>query len=153
VSQAFEASPRRHGLAVAIAMLPSLAFLITLETNALLGALNATIDQISGEVGVTLHTLNLLGNGFIITAILWGAATAHLIDRRFRSSAIYLMVAALFCLFGVIHSPFAQGMFFIPWRAGSPLPWHLAASYVLAALTVTGARFLAAEPENKTNHF
>src|ERR1700758_819960 len=38
VAQAFQASPRRHGLAVAISMLPSLAFLITLETNAVLGA-------------------------------------------------------------------------------------------------------------------
>ena len=148
VGQAFLASPRRHGLAVAVSMLPSLAFLITLETSAVLGALNSSVEQISGEVGVSLHTLNLLGNGFIITAILWGAATAELIDRRFRASAVYLIVGAVFCLFGVIHSPFAQGMFFVPWRTGSPLPWHLAAAYSVAALAVAAARLLPAEPEN-----
>jgi adenine/guanine/hypoxanthine permease len=151
VAQAFHATPRRHGLAVSIAMLPSLAFLITLQTNALLGALNATVDQISGEVGVTLHTLNLLGNGFIITAILWGAATAELIDRRFRRSAVYLVVGAVFCLFGVIHSPFAEGTFFVPWHAASSAPWHLAAAYTLAALTLAGARFLEDEPESASD--
>jgi adenine/guanine/hypoxanthine permease len=147
VAQAFTATPQRHGVAVAISMLPSLAFLITLETNGLLGALNASLEQISGEVAVSLHTLNLLGNGFIITAILWGAATAELIDRRFRASAVYLIVAAVFCLFGIIHSPFSEGTFFVPWRAGSPLPWHMAGAYTLAALTIAGARFLAAEKE------
>ena len=149
VAQAFTATPRRHGLAVAIAMLPSLAFLITLETGAVLGALNASIQQISGEVGTTLHTLNLLGNGFIITAILWGAATAELIDRRFRVSALYLLVGAGFCLLGVIHSPFAEGTFFVPWRAGSPVPLHLAAAYAVAAITVAGAKFLPREPASE----
>ncbi len=147
VAQAFLATPHRHGLAVAISLLPSLAFLITLETGSVLGALNASVDQIAGEVGVTLHTLNLLGNGFIITAILWGAATAELIDRRFRVSMTYLLVGAVFCLFGVIHSPFAEGTFVVPWHTRSPLPWHLAAAYTLAALVIAGARFLPVDPE------
>ncbi|HZD49476.1 MAG TPA: hypothetical protein VE178_12105 [Silvibacterium sp.] len=147
VAQAFLASPRRHGVAVAIALLPSLAFMITLETNAVLGALNASLDKISGEVGVTLHTLNLLANGFIITAILWGAATAELIDRRFRASALYLLAGAVFCLFGVIHSPSSEGTFFVPWRPGTNLPWHVAAAYAIAALVVAAARFLPADPE------
>jgi adenine/guanine/hypoxanthine permease len=148
VAQAFHATPNRHGVAVAISLLPSLAFLISLETGSVLSALNASVNQIGGEVGVTLHTLNLLGNGFIITAILWGAATAELIDRRFRASMLYLMVGAVFCLFGVIHSPIAQGTFVLPWHAGTTLPWHLAAAYFVAALTVAGARFLTREPEN-----
>jgi AGZA family xanthine/uracil permease-like MFS transporter len=96
---------------------------------------------------VTMHTLSLLGNGFIITAILWGAATAELIDRRFRASALYLLTGAVFCLFGVIHSPTAQGTFLLPWRMGSVLPWHLAAAYGVAALTMAGARFLSRDTE------
>jgi adenine/guanine/hypoxanthine permease len=143
VAQSFQATPRKHGLAVAIAMLPSLAFLITLETNAVLGAVGARLDRISGEVGESLRTLNLLGNGFIITAILWGAATAELIDRRFRASMLYLLAAGVFSLFGIIHSPDAEGTLLLPWRAGSPLPWHIAAAYLVAALTVAGSRLLA----------
>jgi AGZA family xanthine/uracil permease-like MFS transporter len=147
IAQAFLASPRRHALAVAISLLPSFAFVISLETGSVLSALNASADQIGGEVGVTLHTLSLLGNGFIITAILWGAATAELIDRRFRASALYLLTGAVFCLFGVIHSPTAQGTFLLPWRMGSVLPWHLAAAYGVAALTMAGARFLSRDTE------
>ncbi len=106
--------------------------------------------RLAGEVGVTLHTLSLLGNGFIITAILWGAATAELIDRRFRASALYLITGAVFCLFG--DDSFADG----PeerscCRGGlaSALPWHLAAAYAVAALTMAVARFLPREMPRK----
>ncbi len=142
IAQAFLATPRRHGLAVAISLLPSFAFLISLETNSVLSALGAHADQIPGQVGETLRTVNLLGNGFIIAAILWGAATAELIDRRFRASTLYLLTGAVFCLFGVIHSPTAEGTFVLPWRAESSLPWHLAAAYLVAALTIAVSKFV-----------
>ena len=41
ISQAFLATPARHGLAVAVSLLPSLAFLIALEVTAALGAAGA----------------------------------------------------------------------------------------------------------------
>jgi hypothetical protein len=123
-------------------LLPSFAFLISLETNSVLSALGAHADQIPGQVGETLRTVNLLGNGFIIAAILWGAATAELIDRRFRASTLYLLTGAVFCLFGVIHSPTAEGTFVLPWRAESSLPWHLAAAYLVAALTIAVSKFV-----------
>jgi AGZA family xanthine/uracil permease-like MFS transporter len=147
VAQAFLASPARHSLAVAISLLPSLAFLVALQVNAVLAAVGAQASQIAGETGESLHALNLLSNGFIITAILWGAATAELIDRRFRFSALYLVAGALFCLFGVIHSPAAQGTFVLPWRAGTTLPWHFAAAYLVAAATIAGARFAGRDME------
>jgi AGZA family xanthine/uracil permease-like MFS transporter len=148
IAQAFLASPHRHGLAVAISLLPSLAFLVTLQVGSVMAALGAQASQITGETGESLHALNLLGNGFIITAILWGAATAELIDRRFRISALYLATGALFCLFGVIHSPAAQGTFVLPWRSGTTLPWHFAAAYLVAAFAIAGSRFLRQhEPE------
>ena len=83
----------------------------------------------------------LLGNGFIISALIWGAATAELIDRRFGRSAACLAVGAAACLFGVIHSPAAQGTFVLPWRAGSPLPWHFAFGYLGAAAVIRVSKF------------
>ncbi|MBT9331031.1 hypothetical protein [Paracidobacterium acidisoli] len=147
IAQAFLASPKRHGVAVAISLLPSLAFLVVLQVNAVISAVGAQISQITGETGESLHALILLSNGFIITAILWGAATAELIDRRFRHSAFYLVTGALFCLFGVIHSPTAQGTFVLPWQAGSTLPWHFAAAYLLAAVAAGGACLLKRETD------
>jgi adenine/guanine/hypoxanthine permease len=136
ISQAFLATPARHGLAVAVSLLPSLAFLIALEVTAALGAVGANPAQLGGDVGETVRTVILVGNGFIISALIWGAATAELLDRRFARSAACLMVGAAACLFGVIHSPAAQGTFIVPWRAGSPLPWHFAFGYAGAAAVI-----------------
>ncbi len=141
ISQAFLATPARHGLAVAVSLLPSLAFLIALEVTAALGAVGAHVTQLTGDVGETVRTVILLGNGFIISALIWGAATAELIDRRFGRSAWCLVVGALACLFGVIHSPAAEGTFVLPWRAGSPLPWHFAFGYFGAAAVVFISKF------------
>jgi adenine/guanine/hypoxanthine permease len=148
IVQAYQATPQRHGFAVAISLVPSLAFLAVLLVNSALGAVGANANQITGETGESLRALNLLSNGFIITAILWGAATADLIDRRFRSGALYLVIGAVFSLFGIVHSPLPDGSLVAPWRMSTAVPWHLAAGYLIAAVVVGGAGFLAkAHPE------
>lgn len=152
VSQAYQATPARHGFAVAISIVPSLAFLIALEVTAALGAVGTNAAQLSGDVGETIRTVILLGNGFIISALIWGAATAELIDRRFARSAWCLVAGALACLFGVIHSPAAQGTFVLPWRAGSLLPWHFAFGYLGAALVIFIAKFFPNASEADVLH-
>ena len=126
LAQAFTATPARHGPAVSLAVLPSIAFLISLEIGSFLPA----GTPLAGELAETAGTLKLLASGFIITALLWGAAAAELIDRRFLRSSLYFFAAALLCLFGVIHSPAAQGTLFLPWRAGAT-SLQLAAAYAI----------------------
>lgn len=142
VAQAFVATPARHSAAVSLALLPSLAFLLGLEMSSLLAAVGAGVESLSAELGETVRTLALLGNGFIITALLWGAATAELIDQRFRRSGAYFLAGALLCLFGVIHSPAPQGTLFLPWRLDSAVPAYFALAYLAAGLTVAAAGFL-----------
>jgi len=146
VAQAFAATPARHGPAVSLAFLPSLAFLVGLEMSSLLSATGARLESLGGEMAETVRTLSLLGNGFIISALLWGAATAELIDQRFRRSGAYFLAGAVLCLFGVIHSPAPQGTLFLPWRLESPIPFHFALAYGIAGLTVAAAGWLAREP-------
>jgi AGZA family xanthine/uracil permease-like MFS transporter len=141
ISQAFQATPARHSLAVAISVLPSLAFLAALEANAALSAVGASITQVTGDAGETLRALVLFSSGFIISALLWGAATSELLDRRFGRSAMYLTIAALFCLFGLIHSSAPGGTFTLPWRSASTLPLHLAFGYLAAALVVAVSKY------------
>ena len=135
MAQAFTATPARHGPAVSLAVLPSLAFLISLEVGAILpvGA------PLAGELAETVGVLRLLSSGFIITALLWGAAAAELIDGRFVRSGLYFFAAAVLCLFGVIHSPAEQGTLFLPWQAGAT-SLQLAAAYVLLGLIVLAAQ-------------
>jgi AGZA family xanthine/uracil permease-like MFS transporter len=137
LGQAFTASPPRHAAAVSLATLPSLAFVAALQANALLAPGAAPP---AGSTGETLRALTLLGNGFIITAVIWGSATADLIDRRFLRSALAFFGAAALSLFGVIHSPATGGTLFLPWRAGSPVPFHFAAAYAALGLIVALSR-------------
>ena len=85
----------------------------------------------------------MLGNGFILTAVLWGAALAFIIDRRFGPAAVVFGAASLAAVFGVIHSPLASGGLFWPWDATAPMgiALRLAGTYgVLAACCWIAAR-------------
>jgi AGZA family xanthine/uracil permease-like MFS transporter len=139
VAQGYLATPARHGPAISLAILPSLAFLVSLQVGSVLAAAGASAASLTGETAETFRAIRLLGNGFIVTALLWGAASAELIDGRFRRGATYFAAAGVLCLFGVIHSPAAQGTFFLPWRIDDPSPFTFAAGYATLALIVLAA--------------
>jgi len=46
IAQAFLASPHKHAPAVAIAVVPSLAFLIAIQTNSVLGAVGSSLAKL-----------------------------------------------------------------------------------------------------------
>src|SRR5262249_62183079 len=123
--------PGRHPPAVARAGPPALPFPISRE----IGAVPRAWAPLGGGLAEPVGTLKLLPSGFITTAVLWGAAAAELIDGRFRRSALFFFAAAVLCLFGVIHSPAAQGTLFLPWQATST-SCQLAAAYALPSLGV-----------------
>jgi AGZA family xanthine/uracil permease-like MFS transporter len=143
LAQAFLATPPRHAPAVSLAVLPSIAFLISLEIGALLPPSSASL---TGEIAESVGIIKLLSSGFIITALLWGAAAAELIDGRFLRSSLFFLGAAVLCLFGVIHSPAAQGTLFLPWRAG-PTSIQLAGAYAALALVILASSRLLRLPQ------
>lgn len=116
--QAFLACERRYAPAVALTFLPTIARLVTIKLSnpelvppdRFLAALNA-----AGKGLPDLLLLVALGNGFILTAMLWGAVTARLIDREVRQAAAYTLVAAGFTYFGLIHSALPDGSIYLPW--------------------------------------
>jgi AGZA family xanthine/uracil permease-like MFS transporter len=142
LAQGVLATPARHAPAVALAILPSIAFLLSLEMGSLVSAAGPALAHLTGNLAETFRAVRLLGNGFIVTAVLWGAGGAELIDRRFARSALYFFAGAALCLFGVIHSPTAQGTFFLPWKVGDTAPFTSAAAYCALGLIVLGARLL-----------
>jgi AGZA family xanthine/uracil permease-like MFS transporter len=135
-AQSFHATPARHFPAVAIACVPALAALVTLQADNLLAA-GAKPDA---ALARDLHTMRMLSAGFIVTSLLWAGMTAALVDRRLRQAGVWAGTAALLTLFGVIHSPFSDGRMFLPWNL-SPLPEaatgrgpiEMAAAYALLA--------------------
>jgi AGZA family xanthine/uracil permease-like MFS transporter len=148
-AQSFQATPTKHYPAVALAILPALAYLCVVVLKNTFGL--QTPDR---EDGVQwLQTLRCLSNGFLISGLLWAAALALLLDGRLSASAAFLGLAGVCAFFGVIHSPLADEQIGLPyyilesvqkqsggtafWKAVQyQTPYHWAAAYGLAALMV-----------------
>jgi AGZA family xanthine/uracil permease-like MFS transporter len=146
VVQAYGATPRRHAAAVTIAFLPSLAqlvmiFLSQVHNGALMrsaidpaGTLAATGITNAGFI-TTVGVMLVLANGFFLTAMLWAAAVAFLIDRRIAAAVYVLAACAVLSLFGFIHSVLPTGGIYLPRSTGTLLPYHWSIAYLaLAAL-------------------
>jgi AGZA family xanthine/uracil permease-like MFS transporter len=131
-AQAFMASPARHAPAVALAFLPAVAALVLIQGNMLLGGAGKSPADLVGEGRAAWSALLVLGNGFILTALLWGAALVAIIERRLPTAGAVLAVAAVATLFGLIHSPLPDGAVFWPWAVASSAPHTLAAAYGVA---------------------
>jgi AGZA family xanthine/uracil permease-like MFS transporter len=80
-----------------------------------------------------------LGNGFIITSMLWGGFLAALIDKRHGAAIATLLTAAGLTLFGIIHSVEAGGGMYLPWHLSGmaqTLVWQFAAAYAVLAVII-----------------
>jgi AGZA family xanthine/uracil permease-like MFS transporter len=133
-AQAFLASPARHGAAVALTFVPAAAVLVVIQAGSLIGALGGSPAQLTGEPAATWQALVVLGNGFILTALLWGWTLVAILDRQLAQAAALLAVASLASLCGLIHSPLPSGALFWPWAAPAPLTARIAGAYGLAAV-------------------
>lgn len=133
-AQAFEATPRQHYRALAISFVPVIACLVTILFGQLLGSFGKSAADLQGELLATYSATILLGNGFIITSMLWGAAFAHVLDHRPATAAYYLLACALLSLCGAMHSPLPSGALFSPLSPPATIVWHIAAGYLLMAI-------------------
>jgi AGZA family xanthine/uracil permease-like MFS transporter len=115
--QAFSDVPRRHGAALAIALVPHLADVIYTYVRDALGSAGVyledaitmnssdSISQAMINYGVSWRGVAALHNGAILLSILWGTVVAFIIDRRLDKAAFAFLVAAILSFFGFIHSP------------------------------------------------
>lgn len=138
ISQSYRACPDRHAPAVTLAFLPSVAYLVLIYFDQFAGFLASTGADLTPELARTHGVMQVLGHGFIVTAMIWGGAVAHLVDRKMAQAGLYLLLAAALALFGVIHSVTPQGEIYLPWRTGSTLPYAVGAAYAVTA-AVLGA--------------
>jgi AGZA family xanthine/uracil permease-like MFS transporter len=132
-AQAFLATPARHAPAVALAFVPVVAALLLIEMGSLLAALGRGPQDLAGETARALETIRVLGNGFILSALLWGSGVALIVDRRLLAAAAAFALASIFSLCGIIHSPLETGGLFWPGSLASRWPGQLAAAYGLLA--------------------
>ena len=190
----FNLTPPRHIMAAVFAIVPSVLNFTYVKLKSLYGhvqeafsALQANVETAtasglaeksaplmpSGGIDSLLpaHWLNeflilgILGQGFILTAMIWGSAVAFIIDRRIHQAAATMGLAAVLSFFGFIHSVFPSGNLYLPWKlALEPgnglmersltIPYEFAGAYLLAALTLLLMYYLgsAKDGEGPTLH-
>ncbi len=134
--QAFRASERRHLMAVAFSIIPCLAYLVTIYTGQMLGAMSAAGVRPEPALAQQLGVLSILGSGFIVTAILWGAALVFMIDGRPLATFVSFLFLAVFSLFGVIHSVAPGGGLYLPTMPAAAKSFELAAAYLFSGLVL-----------------
>jgi AGZA family xanthine/uracil permease-like MFS transporter len=132
-AQAFVASPPRHAPAVAVSFIPAVAAVMLIQANEILGAAGKSAADLVGDGRLTFATLLVMGNGFVLTALVWGSALAAIIDRRLGPAAAVLAAGGVATLFGLIHSPLPSGAVFWPWSATGTTPLAVAAGYGVSA--------------------
>ncbi len=139
-AEAFLACPARHAVAVAFAFFPTIARLlaIRLANPDIVPAdnLRRLLDAPGKSLPEALVTI-AVGNGFILTAMLWGAFLAELIDRRVAISSIYVLILAALTFFGVIHSASPDGVMYLPWTlppSTQRIPYQFTLAYALLAV-------------------
>jgi AGZA family xanthine/uracil permease-like MFS transporter len=140
IAHSFEATPRRDYAAMALAAVPVLAYLVVISADELFRGRTPHPDGV-----VLLQALRCLGNGFILTSLLWATAATAVLDDRPVRAVVVLLIAAGCSLVGLIHSPLPGAPLAWPHEVWQELadstnphlvyqsPFHWAAAYVLAA--------------------
>jgi AGZA family xanthine/uracil permease-like MFS transporter len=147
IVQSFQATPARHAPAVAFAFFPTVARLLAIKLSNPETVLPDNFAHLLIGTGKGLSELLVtvaLGNGFIVTAMLWGGFLAKLIDRKLRAASTFLFVLALLTFFGIIHSASPDGLMYIPWElpeVTSRVPFQFAGAYVFLALLLIALSF------------
>lgn len=130
--QAVLTTQPRHVKALGLALVPALAYLIDIELGGLIAAAHLDVATLDDHTRRGLQVLTMLGNGFIITAMLWATWLIWVIDHRLRRAALVCAISAAMTLVGLIHSPYADGRIFFPWQPDvHPLVHSLAFGYLL----------------------
>ena len=136
VVQSFLACPPRHAPAVAFAFFPTIARLLSIKLGNPDFVPVENFNKLMTAPGKSLPELLVtvaLGNGFILTAMLWGGMLAELIDRRLKVAATYLFILAGLTFFGIIHSASPDGVMYFPWTLDAfmqKVPFQFTLAYI-----------------------
>jgi AGZA family xanthine/uracil permease-like MFS transporter len=115
-AQAFQTTDTEHAPAVAIGLFPAIGAWGVLVLGQTLGAAGLATGNmgLSAEVlshpeafamaGMHLDGLVALSQGFMLTCMVWAAASAELIDQRFGRAALWALAGAIFAFFGFVHA-------------------------------------------------
>src|ERR1700722_15890973 len=131
-AQAFQAVPRRHAVAVVIAIIPNVASWAQGQIDDALSAAGTTAAKVGydniANAGAIYKGTMLLGGGAVLAGLLLGAITAFLIDRKFLWAAGYSAGGAILGFIGLVHGA----------KVGWDIGPQIALGYLFAAIILAG---------------
>ncbi len=155
IAQAFRVVDKNVTPAIALALFPAVFKLlsITLRNPRLVPV--ESYRNAMASAGTSLSELQIivsLGNGFILSGLLWAAFLSELITRRVKRASCYLVCLSLLSFFGFVHSAQSDGGIYIPWKLDGSIrqvPYQFAMGYMLLAGIVVVLSFRAETSANK----
>lgn len=125
-AQAFACAPGQLSMAVAVALIPHLSYLVMVRVQGALAAAHVPLDgdlirSFLSEQGVHWNGEAALAGGAIITGTLWGAMTASVLSNKMHRAAGFSLLACLLSALGLMHNarltfflgPVSAGYFFL----------------------------------------
>ncbi|HEY5078285.1 MAG TPA: hypothetical protein VII43_00500, partial [Opitutaceae bacterium] len=141
-AQAFDATPKRHAAAVVLAFFPPIARMLAIKLGDPTYVSPEHFAQLMAATGHGMPELAVivaLGNGFIITSMVWACFLVALIDGKAAVAVTTLLAGAAMTLFGVIHSVDPSGSLYLPWKlagVGRTLAFQFTSAYVALAAVI-----------------
>lgn len=134
-AQAFREVPRRHGVAVALGLMPSLAAWALLLIETALRKAGTSLYDVAPKFGNDLYIYGIISmsQGFMLTCMVLSAMMVFVVEREFLKAAIWTVAAAVLSFFGVIHA-YVLTPSGVQNRFGPGAARAYALAYLLAAL-------------------
>jgi AGZA family xanthine/uracil permease-like MFS transporter len=106
VAQAFQEIPKAHCIAVAFGLIPMLASWALQLVDLALRKSGSSLLQAAPLFGeeLAIYGLIALSQGALLVSMVWTAAIAYMLDRRFLHAGLWMMAGATLSFFGVIHA-------------------------------------------------
>jgi adenine/guanine/hypoxanthine permease len=106
VAQAFQEVPKSHCIAVAFGLIPMLAAWGIQLVDLALRKGGSSLFQAAPAFGdeLAIHGLIALSQGALLVSMVWAAAIAYMLERRFLHAAGWLLAGAVLSFFGLIHA-------------------------------------------------
>jgi len=101
------------------------------------------LPPIEMQTNPKVGALRILAGGFIVTSLMWAAALALIIDRRYWQAGLFFLLLFIFTLFGFVHSPWDGDKLYDPRMLFSEVMhehrmqvMQIAGGYLVAAILV-----------------
>lgn len=141
--QGFNQSDKKYVAPILFSFFPCIARLIQIKlTSGDLIPVAKLQDQMFTNVYPHINDYliaTILGNGFIVTGVLWASFLCFAIDKRWISSFVCAVILSILSYFGIIHSLLLSGAMVLPSQLPATVrmvPLELSIGYLLLGICV-----------------